>query len=232
MSALARLFDHLPPQIGLLDAIDPERIIKNFGTLAVILIVFAESGLFFGFFLPGDSLLILAGYFSSRGDLWPIHALLPALFLAAFIGDQVGYLFGRKVGPAIFKRPNSRFFKQENVDRAKTYFDKHGSRSIVMARFVPVVRTFTPIVAGVSNMHYRTFVVYNAVGAFVWAVGVTLIGYFFGERFEGALPFIIVAVIIISVVPMVFEIRKARIEARMHGVIPNGEDDAADVTQS
>ncbi len=161
-------------------------------------------------------MLILAGYFSSTGDLWPIQALLPALFLAAFAGDQVGYLFGRKVGPAIFKRPNSRFFKQENVDRSKTYFDKHGSRSIVMARFVPVVRTFTPIIAGVSDMHYRTFVTYNAIGAFLWAVGVTSIGYFFGERFEGALPFVIVAVVIISVVPMAFELRKARNEAREH----------------
>jgi membrane-associated protein len=202
--------------LALLDAIDPEKIIKDFGTLAVILIVFAESGLFFGFFLPGDSLLILAGYFSSTGDLWPIYTLLPALFLAAFLGDQVGYLFGRKVGPSIFSRPDSRFFKQDNVDRAKTYFDKHGSKAIVMARFVPVVRTFTPIIAGVSDMHYRTFVMFNAIGAFLWAVGVTSVGYFFGERFEGALPFVIVAVVIISVVPMAFEIRKARIEAREH----------------
>lgn len=202
--------------LALLDAIDPEKIIKDFGTLAVLLIVFAESGLFFGFFLPGDSLLILAGYFSSTGDLWPIQALLPALFLAAFAGDQVGYVFGRKVGPSIFKRPDSRFFKQDNVDRAKTYFDKHGSKAIVMARFVPVVRTFTPIVAGVSNMHYRTFVMFNAVGAFLWAVGVTTIGYFFGKRFEDQLPLVIGIVIVISVVPMVFEMHKARKEAAEH----------------
>lgn len=212
----ATLLATLLPLVGLLDAIDPERIIKDFGTLAVLLIVFAESGLFFGFFLPGDSLLILAGYFSSTGDLWPIGALLPALFLAAVAGDQVGYLFGRKVGPAIFKRPDSRFFKQDNVDRAKTYFDKHGSKAIVMARFIPVVRTFTPIVAGVSNMQYRTFVTFNIVGAFLWAVGVTSLGYFFGERFEGALPIVIGVVIVISVVPVLFELRKARREAAEH----------------
>ncbi|NUU21968.1 MAG: DedA family protein, partial [Streptomycetaceae bacterium] len=143
--------------------LDPEQLISTFGLVGILVIVFAESGLLIGFFLPGDSLLFTTGLLVADGDyldqpLWLVCLLLVA---AAILGDQVGYLFGRKVGPSLFNRPDSRLFKRENVEKAHEFFEKYGPRSIVLARFVPIVRTFTPIVAGVANMRYRTFVLYN-----------------------------------------------------------------------
>lgn len=200
-------------------SLDPKELLKSFGTIGLFLIIFAESGLFFGFFLPGDSLLFTAGLLSSQGSLPHISILLVGCFLAAFLGDQVGYVFGRKIGPSIFNRPDSRFFRQEYVEKAKDFFDERGSKAIIIARFVPVVRTFTPILAGVSRMHYRTFVIFNAVGALLWGVGVTSLGYLLGERIgpekidKYLLP-IIAVVIIVSLIPVGLEILRHRREQR------------------
>src|SRR6476659_9890500 len=145
-------------------SLSPDDLIRSFGTIGLILIIFAESGLLIGFFLPGDSLLFTAGLLASQGKL-NLAVIVVGCFIAAVVGDQVGYWFGNRVGPTLFRRQDSRVFKQENVERAREFFDEHGSKTIVLARFIPIVRTFVPIVAGVSKMHYRTSVTYNIVGA-------------------------------------------------------------------
>lgn len=205
-------------------SLDPMELLKSFGTIGLFIIVFAESGLFFGFFLPGDSLLFTAGLLSYSGKLAPLPVLLVGCFLAAFLGDQVGYVFGRRVGPAIFRRPNSRLFKQEYVDHAKDFFDRKGSKTIVIARFVPVVRTFAPIIAGVSRMHYRTFVVFNAVGAVLWACGVTTLGYLLGrqigpDKIDRYLLPIIAVVVVLSLLPVGIEVLKHRREQAMKSAV-------------
>lgn len=197
---------------GLANAIDPNELLKSFGTIGLILIIFAESGLLIGFFLPGDSLLVTAGLLASAGKL-NLAVILVGCFVAAVVGDQVGYAFGKKVGPSIFKRPNSRLFKHEHVERANRFFEEHGAKTIVMARFVPVVRTFAPILAGVGTMPYRTFLAYNILGGFLWAVGVTLIGYFLGDaigpdKVDTYLLPIIGVVIVLSLIPPFLEYRK------------------------
>ena len=198
--------------------LDPEWLISTFGLLGILAIVFAESGLFFGFFLPGDSLLFTAGLLTADGQyitapLWLVCLLIT---IAAVAGDQVGYLFGRKVGPALFRRPNSRFFKQEHVIKAHDFFEKYGARSIVLARFVPIVRTFTPIVAGVSKMNYRTFVIYNVIGGILWGTGVTVLGYFLGQIpfVKANIELILIGIVVVSVLPIVFELLRARMAAK------------------
>ena len=183
--------------------------------LAVIAaVVFAESGLLVGFFLPGDSLLFSAGLvlaLTDRADL--LALLLPIVFVAAALGDQVGYLFGARVGPSLFTRPDSRIFKQENVTRSHEFFERHGARALVLARFVPVVRTFTPILAGVSGMRYRTFVTYNIAGAALWSALALLLGYGLGDRFpdlEKYLTPILFVIVFLSLLPVLLELRKAR----------------------
>jgi len=186
------------------------------GGLAILaLIVFAESGLLIGFFLPGDSLLFIAGFLSSEAG----KHVLPSLpitagvaFLAAVIGDQVGFWFGRKVGPSLFDRPESKFFNPKNVARANTFFQQRGPVAIVLARFVPVVRTFTPIVAGVADMKYRTFVVFNIVGGFLWAVGITTLGYFMGQVdfVKNNIELAAVAIVAVSLLPVIMEFRRHR----------------------
>lgn len=146
--------------------LDPERLISAFGLIGLLAIIFAESGLLVGFFLPGDSLLFTAGLLVAGGTylhqpLWLVCLLASA---AAVAGDQFGYAFGRRFGPALFRRPDSRLFKQQNLTRARAFFARHGPRSVVLARFVPIVRTLTPIVAGAGHMHYRTFLTFNLIG--------------------------------------------------------------------
>jgi membrane-associated protein len=196
-----------------LDIIDPEHLLETFGVLGLFFIIFAESGLLFGFFLPGDSLLFTAGLLSAQDKLPALPIILLGCFLAAVIGDQVGYAFGRKVGPALFKRPDSRFFHQKHVERAQMFFDDHGPKTIVLARFVPIVRTFAPILAGVGKMNYRTFVSYNVVGGFLWAVGVTSLGYVLGETIPSIdkylLP-VIAVIVLLSILPVLLEVRKQR----------------------
>ncbi len=195
---------------------NPESLIETFGTLGVFAIVFAESGLLIGFFLPGDSLLFTAGLLASRG-FSNIVLLMVGCALAAIIGDQVGYLIGRRAGPALFRRPDSRFFHQKNVERARKYFEEHGSKTIILARFVPVVRTFAPMVAGVAGMDYRRFVTFNVVGGVLWGAGVTLAGYLLGNSIHDIdrwlLP-IIGLIMAVSFVPVIREVWKARRASR------------------
>jgi len=194
-----------------MDLVSPDRLLETFGTIGLLLVVFAESGLLIGFFLPGDSLLFTAGVFAARGDL-TLPVILVGVFVAAVAGDQVGYAFGRRVGPALFRRPESRFFRHEHVERAQRYFDQHGPKTIVLARFVPIVRTFAPIVAGVGTMRYRTFLTYNLAGGLLWGVGVTTLGYLVGEAFDVdryLLP-VVVLIVLASFVPVALEVRRAR----------------------
>jgi len=191
--------------------VDPRHLLEAFGTLGLVLIVFAESGLLIGFFLPGDSLLFTAGVFCARGDL-TLPVVLVGVFLAAVAGDQVGYAFGNKVGPALFRRPESRFFKREYIDKAHGYFERYGPKTIVLARFIPIVRTFAPIVAGAGAMPYRTFATFNVLGGLLWAVGVTMLGFLLGEAIDidRYLYPVIGVIIVASVLPVFLELRKAR----------------------
>ena len=194
-----------------MDVVSPDQLITTFGTIGIILVVFAESGLFFGFFLPGDSLLITAGVFAAKGDL-NLAVIVAGVFVAAVAGDQVGYAFGNKVGPALFRRPDSRFFKRKHLERAQRYFDEHGPRTIVLARFVPIVRTFAPIVAGMGEMRYRTFATYNVVGGLLWGVGLTTLGFVLGEAIDidrYLLP-VIAVIVAASLVPVLVELRRSR----------------------
>lgn len=178
-------------------------IIKTAGYLGLFGIVFAESGLFFGFFLPGDSLIFTAGFLASQGYL-NIYALLFLLFVAAVLGDNVGYWFGAKIGPMIFKKEDSRFFKKRYVNEAHDFFEKYGGKSLILARFVPVVRTFVPIVAGVGEMTYKKFFFFNLVGGLLWTFGMALSGYWLGRIIPGIDQYIIpivLLIIIVSVLP-------------------------------
>jgi membrane-associated protein len=193
--------------------LDPEHLLETFGTIGLFLIIFAESGLLFGFFLPGDSLLFTAGLLSSQDKMPALPILLVGCFAAAVVGDQVGYLFGNKAGPALFRRPDSRLFKQEYVEKAQAYFEDHGSKTIVLARFIPIVRTFAPIVAGVGRMPYRTFLTFNVLGGLLWAVGVTSLGYILGESVPSIDTYLLPAIaliILVSLLPVLWEVRKAR----------------------
>ena len=194
--------------------LDPQHLISAFGLLGILAIVFAESGLLIGFFLPGDSLLFTAGLLIAGGTylhlpLWLLCLLAAA---AAIAGDQAGYAFGRRFGPGLFRRPDSRLFKQENLARAHGFFDKYGARSLILARFVPIVRTFTPIVAGAVRMHYRTFVLYNVIGGALWATGVTTLGYFLGQVafVRDHIELILIGIVAVSVVPIAIELLRAR----------------------
>jgi len=200
--------------------LDPDTIITWFGPLAVVgilAIVFIETGLLIGFFLPGDSLLFTAGMLTATGFIsTPLWLLCLLIFIAAFAGDQVGYLIGRSAGPKIFSRPDSRLFKQEYVDKTYSYFDRYGGRTIILARFVPIVRTFAPVAAGVGKMRYRTFIAYNAVGALLWGVGVTVLGYWLGQItfVQENIEFILVGIVALSVVPIVVELLRAKSAGR------------------
>lgn len=173
------------------------------------MIIFAESGLFFGFFLPGDSLLFTAGLLSATG-LLPFGPLLLCAFVAAVLGDNVGYWFGKKVGPKIFAKEDSRFFKKHHLIAAQEFYEKHGSKTIVLARFVPFVRTFAPIVAGAAQMPYKTFMTYNLLGGLLWGVGLSSLGFFLGN-----IPFvkthyelIIILIVVASIVPVALHFLK------------------------
>ncbi len=198
--------------------LDPLTIIKTVGLIGVVLIVFAESGLFFGFFLPGDSLLFTAGFLASQ-DLISIVWLLILTFIAAVAGDTVGYFFGKKAGPMIFNREDSFFFHKKHIERAQAFYNRYGKKTIVFARFVPVVRTFAPIVAGVASMEYRTFISYNLIGGFVWTWGMLGAGYVLGNLIPHAEKYltpIILAIIFLSFVPAVIEwITSRRIEKKV-----------------
>lgn len=186
------------------------NLISLVGVAGIAGIIFAESGLLIGFFLPGDSLLFTAGFLVQQNILnFNIHLLVLILFVAAAVGDSVGYTFGQRVGRRLFTRKDSVLFHKENLRRAEDFYERYGAKTIVIARFVPVVRTFAPIVAGISNMRYRTFLVYNLIGAFLWAVGLTYLGYFAGgviEKYGINIEYVILGIIFLSVLPPVIHI--------------------------
>lgn len=187
-------------------------LIKTAGYVGLFAIVFAESGLFIGFFLPGDSLLFTAGFLASQ-DLLNIWALAMLMFLAAVLGDNFGYAFGRKVGPAIFKREDSWLFHKDHLERARIFYEKHGAKTLVLARFLPIVRTFAPILAGVGQMRYQTFFFYNILGGFLWAIGMTGLGYFLGATIPGVDKYlipIILAIILLSVLPTLIHLWRTK----------------------
>jgi membrane-associated protein len=213
-------------------SLNPRDILDSFGpwaTVGLILIIFAETGLLIGFFLPGDSLLFTGGILASQGNL-NIAVIAIGCFLAAVIGDQVGYTIGHRAGPPLFRRPDSRIFKQRYVDRTKEFFDKHGPKTILLARFVPVVRTFAPVLAGVGEMDRRTFTTYNVVGGFVWAVGVTLAGYILGSAIGSnidkyLLP-IIAVIVVLSILPPLIEMRRERRRTRAASAVTAADAEA------
>jgi membrane-associated protein len=191
---------------------DIESLIMTYGVIGVSLIVFIESGVFFGFFLPGDSLLFTAGFLASQG-LLPIWVLYPTLIVAAILGDSVGYFTGHKYGKKLFNRPKSFFFDPEHVVRTEKFFTKYGPMALILARFTPIVRTFTPIFAGIGAMKYRTFISYNVIGAFLWVTSLLLGGYFLGTLVPGAKDYIhsiLIVIILISFLPPVLTFLKER----------------------
>ncbi len=205
------------------DWMDPEILINSFidrfgaaALVAICVVVLIETGLLFPF-LPGDSLLFTVGLFIGTGALdVPLWLACLALFGAALAGDQIGYAIGRRAGPAIFRRPDSRFFKQQYIDQTHAFFERYGGRAIILARFVPFVRTYIPVAAGIGKMDYKHFLRYNAVGALLWGVGVTLLGYWLG-RFDvvkNNIEIALMLVVGVSLIPIVVEWIKHRIEAR------------------
>ncbi|MBX4209342.1 VTT domain-containing protein [Candidatus Parcubacteria bacterium] len=196
----------------MLAILEPQHIIQALGLIGVIGIIFAESGLFFGFFLPGDSLLFTAGLFASQGYM-NVAWLVIGCALAAIIGDNVGYAFGKRMGPALFSREDSFFFHKKHIKRASDFYEKYGAKTIVLARFVPIVRTFAPIVAGVGSMRYRTFFFFNIFGGLLWTLLLTSLGYFLGKAFPGIedyLHVVIIAIIVVSLIPIAVEWIKAK----------------------
>lgn len=195
---------------------DIENWLDKGGLALAAAIIFAETGLLIGFFLPGDSLLFIAGFLASKPKGLPhlpsIAVVAPVLVAAAFVGNQVGYQIGRTFGPSVFDRPESRLFSQRNVEKTQAFFDRHGTKALVLARFVPIVRTFVPVLAGVGKMERRTFVSANAIGAVLWAGFVTVLGYFLGQVdvIKNNIELAAVAVVAISLLPVAIEYRRHR----------------------
>lgn len=202
------------------DWLDPEVILSSLGPYllpVLCLIIFAECGLLLGFFLPGDSLLFTAGLFVAKGYIsTPLWVICLLLTVCAFIGNVVGYFIGYKAGPALFNKPNSKLFKHEHVTKTHGFFEKYGPRAIVLARFVPIVRTFITAVAGVGRMDQRKFFTYSAIGGVLWATGVTVLGYFLGQIdfIHKNLEAMILLIVLISVLPIIYEVLKARREKK------------------
>lgn len=185
---------------------NPVILIQLVGYIGLILIVFAETGLLFGFFLPGDSLLIAAGLFAAKGDM-NVYILLSTLTASAIIGDAVGFYIGYKLGPLLYKKDDSLFFRKKHILAAKEFYEKHGGKTIIIARFVPIIRTFAPTVAGAAQMNYRRFAMFNVVGAFFWVFSMVLAGFYlgraFGEKINDYMHLLIGGVIIVSLIPLV-----------------------------
>jgi len=190
--------------------IDLTDLLQLVGYPGVFAIIFAESGLIVAFFLPGASLLFTAGLLAAAGIFNPF-ILIPLVTLAAILGDNVGYWFGNKVGIKLFTKPDSRFFHQEHLRRTQHFYEKHGAKAIILARFIPIIRTFTPIVAGIASMNYRTFFICNVVGALAWATGVTTTAYILGTRFPfigDYIEIVIVTIIAVTLIPLFWEMFK------------------------
>ena len=231
MTALTAAHSLLPatplPALGP-EWLDPAYIINSFvswvgpwAVLGVALVVFAETGLLVGFFLPGDSLLFTLGMFVGAGTVGvPIWVAAPAVWLAAVIGNQPGYYIGHRAGPSIFNRPDSRLFKKEHVERTGAFFEKHGGKAVTLAQFVPIVRTFTPVMAGVGRMSHRHFTIFNIIGATFWAFLITCLGFFLGSVtwIQKNIDSMILAIVFVSVLPMIIAWAQAKIKARKDGV--------------
>jgi membrane-associated protein len=192
--------------------IDIATLVQTVGYVGLFAIIFAESGLFFGFFLPGDSLLFTAGLLASQG-LFNFYILAVLFAVAAIAGDNVGYWFGKKAGSKIWNREDSFFFHKKHVERTHNFYEKYGNKTIVLARFVPIVRTFAPILAGVGKMNYGTFFKYNVIGGLIWSVGLSFAGFYLGSKVPGIenyLNYIIIAIIATSLLPIAFEFMKKK----------------------
>ena len=198
-------------------AIDPDHLLASFGLVGLLIIVFAEWGVLVGFFLPGDTLLFSAGLLVATGRLdlpiWSLFGLVP---LAAILGNLVGYWIGYKAGPAVFNKPDSRLFRQEYVDRSHDFFEKYGARTIVLARFVPIVRTFATVMAGASRMRFSVYALYSVIGGILWGGGIIALGYYLGhidfvrETVEPLIEPILIAVVVLSMVPAAVELIRSR----------------------
>ncbi len=196
--------------------IDPEKLLREGGFYLLLFVIFAETGLFFGFFLPGDYLLFLAGMFTATGKLdVHISVLIVGLIAAATVGNFVGYWFGRRTGPLLYHRKDTIFFKRRYLKAAEEYYKKQGAFALIMGRFIPIVRTFAPIFAGVVGLNYKKFAFYNILGAIVWISSLTLLGYFLGRRFEKEindyLLYIIIGFILITTIPLIWGYFKRQI---------------------
>lgn len=193
--------------------LDPIFLIKTAGLIGIIFIIFAETGLFFGFFFPGDSLLFTAGILASQG-IFNIYYLIIFCIVAAILGDSVGYWSGKKYGRRLFERDAGFFFKKKRIKDAEDFYEKYGKYTIIIARFVPIIRTFAPIVAGIGKMHYKTFISYNIFGGILWVMSITLIGYIFGGMITNPDRYIIpiaIFIIFISIIPILVKMIKEKI---------------------
>ncbi len=217
--------DYLNPKFIIEMLLDKLGIYVYFG---LFFIVFAETGLAIGFFLPGDSLLVVAGLFAAAGKL-NLWIMLITLFIAAVVGDAVGYYSGKQMGKAIFSRPKSRFFNPKHLEKAHAFYEKYGGKTIIIARFVPIVRTFAPIVAGAADMKYKDFLIYNIFGGFLWVTSMLLAGYFLGGlieqivqnlfgiegfKLEDHIDKVVIVIVFLSILPMIIEYLKARREKK------------------
>ena len=215
-----------PPSLLLLgiDWLDPEHLLNQFGDYALwgaAAVIFAECGLLIGFFLPGDSLLFTVGLLVAQDKIsYPLWLCCVVLFLAAIVGNACGYVIGDKAGPKIFQRDDSKIFKKEYVEKTHEFFEKYGNRAIVLARFVPVVRTFITVMAGVGTMSFRRFMIYSAIGGAIWAIGVTLLGYYLGT-----VPFVannvevmLLAFVAVAIVPVALEYLRDRAAKKLDEV--------------
>jgi membrane-associated protein len=191
---------------------NPETLIASVGLVGMTIIIFAETGLLIGFFLPGDSLLFSAGLFAAGGhlDIWSLAWILT---VAAILGDATGYWIGRKLGSTLYERPDSMLFKRKHLDQTREFYEKHGGKTIILARYIPIVRTFAPTVAGVAGMSYRSFAIFNVVGAFLWIWSLLFAGYLLGRTVPGIKDYIhviVVGIVVLSVLPIVFKWLKVR----------------------
>ena len=198
--------------------LDPMHLIDTFGLVGAMAVLFAECGLLIGFFLPGDSLLFTAGLLAAGGRVAPLWVMLLALPVAAIAGNLVGYWIGRKAGPAVFNRPDSRLFRAEYVERAGAFFDRHGNRTVLLARFVPVVRTFATVMAGASRMDLRRYALYSVIGGIAWAAGLTLLGFWLGQVavVRDHVELFVLGVVVLSLVPVLVEVLRGRRRAGQH----------------
>ncbi len=204
--------------------LNPETIAAA-GYIVILFVVFAETGLAAGFFLPGDSLLFVAGLFAADGKL-SLFSLLIGVFIAAVVGDAVGYFTGSKMGPRLFKRPKSLLFRPSHLQKAQAFYDKYGGKTIIIARFVPIVRTFAPIVAGAAQMPYRQFFVYNIIGGFLWVFSMILGGFFLGRAFPSLrdhIEIVVIVIVALSLTPPIYEYIKSRREKARANQSDNAE---------